>query len=153
MLPFWSSPIPHGYVGWGKSTQLGSSLGLMIGAKLARPDHLCVAVMGEAAFGMIGMDLETAARHRLPILVVLLRNGLMGGYSRHHPVATERFAIDRLTGDYAGVARALGAHAERVEAPRDLIPAFRRAIAATRDGHPALVECVTREERRIPGLA
>lgn len=152
MLPFWRTPIPHGYVGWGKSTQLGSSLGLMIGAKLARPDHLCVAVMGEAAFGMIGMDLETAVRHELPILVVLLRNGIMGGYGQYLPVASERYKVDRLTGDYVGVARALGAHAQRVETPADLVPAFQRAIAATRDGKAALVECWTREERRIPGL-
>jgi acetolactate synthase-1/2/3 large subunit len=153
MLPFWKTPIPHGYVGWGKSTQLGSGLGLMMGAKLARPDHLCIAVMGEAAFGMVGMDFETAARHELPILVVLFRNGIMGGYGQYLPLASERFAVDRLTGDYVGVARALGGHAERVEAARDLVPAFQRAIAATREGKPALVECVTREERRIPGLS
>ncbi|MDQ0392955.1 thiamine pyrophosphate-requiring protein [Labrys monachus] len=152
MLPFWKTPIPHGYVGWGKSTQLGSGLGLMIGARLARPDHLCIAVMGEAAFGMVGMDFETATRHQLPIMVVLFRNGIMGGYGQYLPQASERFGVDRLTGDYVGVARALGGHAERVEAPRDLVPAFRRAIAAIEEGRPALVECVTREERRIPGL-
>jgi thiamine pyrophosphate-dependent acetolactate synthase large subunit-like protein len=151
MLPFWKTPIPHGYVGWGKSTQLGSGLGLMIGAKLARPDHLCISVMGEAAFGMVGMDFETAVRHELPILVVMFRNGIMGGYGRYLPIAKERYGVDRLTGDYAGVARALGGHAERVEAAHDLIPAFQRAIAATKEGKPALVECITREELRIAG--
>ena len=153
MVPFWETLIPHGYVGWGKSTQLGSSLGLMMGAKLARPDHLVVAVMGEAAFGMVGMDFETSARCGLPILVVLLRNGIMGGYSQYLPIATARYAIERLTGDYVGVARALGGHAERVEAAAGLVPAFRRAIAAVEDGRPALVECVTREECRIPGTS
>ena len=153
MVPFWETLIPHGYVGWGKSTQLGSSLGLMMGAKLARPDHLTVAVMGEAAFGMVGMDFETSARCGLPILVVLLRNGIMGGYSQYLPIATARYAIERLTGDYVGVARALGGHAERVEAAAGLVPAFRRAIAAVEDGRPALVECVTREECRIPGTS
>lgn len=152
MVPFWETLVPHGYVGWGKSTQLGSSLGLMMGAKLAQRDRLAVAVMGEAAFGMVGMDLETAARAGVPILVVLLRNGIMGGYSQYLPVAVERYAIERLTGDYVGVARALGAHAERVEEPGGLVPAFRRAVAAVEDGRPALVECITREEKRIPGM-
>lgn len=152
MVPFWKTPIPHGYVGWGKSTQLGSSLGLMIGAKLAKPDHLCVAVMGEAAFGMVAMDFETAVRHELPILVCLLRNGIMGGYGQYMPTATGRFAANELTGHYSNVAKALGGHAERVERAGDLIPAFQRAIAATKEGKAALVECITREEPRVAGV-
>lgn len=91
--------------------------------------------------------------HADATVVGLIRNGVMGGYGQCLPVAIERYQVDRLTGDDVGVACALGSDAERVEAPRDLVPSFRRAIAATEEGRPALVECWTREERRMAGLS
>ena len=48
--------------------------------RLARPDWLAVNIMGDAAFGMIGMDFETAVRAPIPILTIVMNNGLMGGY-------------------------------------------------------------------------
>ena len=66
-LPFFEAIAPRGYIGWGKSTQLGYGLGITMGAKLAEPKKLCVNVMGDAAIGMTGMDFETAARERIPI--------------------------------------------------------------------------------------
>ena len=64
VLPFYEAITPHGYIGWGKSTQLGYGLGLILGAKMAAPEKLAVNIMGDAAFGMAGMDFETAARER-----------------------------------------------------------------------------------------
>ena len=81
LLPFWESPVPSGYTGWGKSTPLGASLGFAMGAKLARPEKTTVAFMGNAAFGMVGMDFETAVRENIPILVVLMNNFVLGGTS------------------------------------------------------------------------
>jgi len=49
LSPFWQTKAPLTYIGWGKSTQLGYGLGLAMGAKLARPDKLCINVMGDAA--------------------------------------------------------------------------------------------------------
>jgi acetolactate synthase-1/2/3 large subunit len=76
----------------------------------------------------------------------------MGGYTRHHPIATRTHGINRQGGRYADVARAMGAAAERVEAVAELEPALRRAIAATEDGRPALVEVMTREEPQFPHI-
>lgn len=152
VLPFYVAPVPHGYLGWGKSTQLGTGLGLAIGAKLARPDFTAVNIMGEAAFGMVGMDFETSVRCGLPILTIVFRNGIMGGYGSYLPVATARYGIDRLGGNYADIGRALGGYAERVEKVAELAPALRRCLAATHDGQAALLEVITREEKRIPGL-
>ena len=90
MVPFYETLIPNGYIGWGKSTQLGYSLGLMMGAKLAAPDRLAINVMGDAAFGMSGLDLETAVREKIPILTIVLNNSALGGYEKHMPVATEQ---------------------------------------------------------------
>src|SRR5262245_34013997 len=153
LAPFWETLTPRGYLGWGKSTQLGSSLGFALGAKLARPDHLVIHFLGDTAFGMCGMDLETAARERIPILTVLVNNGLMGGYGRHIPVASERYRSRYLSGDYAKVAEGLGVAVESVTEPSQIVPALQRAIRATgfggEPGRPALVEFITREETRL----
>jgi thiamine pyrophosphate-dependent acetolactate synthase large subunit-like protein len=146
IVPFYESIVPHGYIGWGKSTQLGTGLGLAMGARLARPDWLSVNVMGDAAFGMAGMDLETAVRCRIPILTMVLNNGLMGGYTEYMPDAVARYDAHRLGGDYRAVATSLGAYAERVDAPGELRGALERCIACVESGRPALLEAMTHEE-------
>ena len=146
IVPFYETIVPRGYLGWGKSTQLGTGFGLALGARLARPDRLAVNIMGDAAFGMIGMDFETAVRTPIPIVTIVMNNGLMGGYGEWMPDAVARFSSSRLGGDYAGVARALGSHAEHVREPAELRPALERCIACVGDGRPALLEVMTHEE-------
>ena len=141
---------PRGYLGWGKSTQLGTGLGIALGAKLAFPDKTVVNIMGDLAFGTVGMEVETAVRERLPIMTVILNNSVMGGYGHHMPNASERFGSNRLSGSYAKVAEALGAHAERVEQPGAVRSALERAIAATRNGQPAVLEMITKEDPVYP---
>jgi acetolactate synthase-1/2/3 large subunit len=150
VVPFFEALTPLGYLGWGKSTPLGSGLGLAMGAKLAKPDWLAVNFMGDSSFGMVGMDVETGVRCGIPVLTIVFNNGRMGGYTRHHPVATRTHGIHLQTGRYADVAQALGAAGERVEHVADLEPALLRAIAATQDGQSALVEVMTREEPEFP---
>ncbi len=145
-LPFYEAISPHGYIGWGKSTQLGYGLGLIMGAKMAAPEKLAINIMGDAAFGMAGMDFETAARERIPILTIMFNNSALGGYEKHMPVATERFKTKFLTGDYVKVAEGLGGYGEKVEDPADIIPAIQRAQKETEAGKPALLEIITREE-------
>ena len=149
-LTMYEAIAPRGYLGWGKSTQLGTGLGMALGAKLAQPDKTVVNIMGDLAFGTVGMEVETAVRERLPIITVILNNSVMGGYGHHMPTASERFGANRLSGSYAGVAAALGAHAERVERPDDVVPAILRAMEATRDGTPAVLEMITKEEPVYP---
>jgi acetolactate synthase-1/2/3 large subunit len=146
ILPFYEATVPRGYIGWGKSTQLGYGYGLAMGAKLAAPEKLVVNVMGDAAFGMVGMDVETANRERIGVLTIILNNSALGGYEKSMPVATERYRTKFLTGNYAQVAAGLGAHSERVERPADLGPAIARAREATQNHRPAVVEVITREE-------
>ena len=138
--------VRRGYMGWGKSTQLGTGLGLAMGARLALPDWLSVNVMGDAAFGMVGMDFETAVRCRIPILTIVLNNGLMGGYGEYMPDAVKAHAANRLTGDYTGVAKALGGYAERVTLAGDLAPAIERCAKSVKAGQAALLEVITCEE-------
>lgn len=148
LVPFWKPIKPRGYLGWGKSTQLGYGLGLALGAKLAAPEKQVINIMGDAAFGMAGLDLETAARAEIPILTVVLNNGVMTHYDAYMPYASDRFGSNELGGAYALVAEGLGAHAQKVTTPDQLAPAIKRALAANQSGKPALIEVMTKAEER-----
>ena len=149
-VPFWPADTPHSYIGWGKSTQLGYGLGLALGAKLAAPDRQVVNVMGDAAFGMAGLDIETAARARIGIMTVVLNNGVMTHYDSYLPYSSERYGTNALGGEYAKIAEGLGAHAEVVTTPDQLGPAIRRAAQVNRAGRPALIEAKTKIEEEVP---
>ena len=149
MCPFWSTDTPNSYIGWGKSTQLGYGLGLALGAKVAAPEKLVINVMGDAAFGMAGLDIETAVRSEIPILTVVLNNGIMTHYNQNMPYASEHWDSDKLSGDYAKVAESLGAFAETVVTPDQLPGAIARAIAATKEGRPALLQTMTCGEETV----
>ena len=107
MTPFWESTAPLTYIGWGKTTQLGYGLGLAMGAKLARPDHLCINVWGDAAIGFTGMDLETAARERIPILSILFNNFSMAIEIPIMPVSQAKYGSTDISGNYADMATGL----------------------------------------------
>ena len=96
IMPFYKASIPHSYIGWGKTTHLGFGIPLMIGAKLAHPDKFCLNLMGDGAFGMSGLDIETASRARVPITTVLLNNGGMATYPGGFPVAQERYGVSHM---------------------------------------------------------
>ena len=149
IVPFWPVTTPRGYIGWGKSTQLGYGLGLALGAKMAEPDKTVINIMGDAAFGMAGMDIETAARSNIGTLTIVLNNGVMTHYYDHFPHATEHWGSNRLGGEYAKVAEGLGAYAERVDSPDEVSPAIRRALEATQNNQPAVLEMMTKEEENI----
>lgn len=149
LVPFWKSTTPHSYIGWGKSTQLGYGLGLVMGAKLVHPEKLCINVWGDAAIGFTGTDLETAARDRIPILSILLNNEAMAIELPIMPVATEKFRATDISGDYAAFARSLGCHGERVTQADEIVPALKRALAAIEAGQPALVEFITEKETQF----
>ena len=149
MSPFWQSVAPLTYIGWGKTTQLGYGLVLAMGAKLAKPDHLCVNVWGDAAIGFTGMDFETAVRERIPILSVLFNNFSMAIEIPIMPVSTEKFRSTDISGHYADMAKAFGGYGERVETPDQIIPAIQRGIQKTQEGVPALLEFITAKETQI----
>jgi acetolactate synthase-1/2/3 large subunit len=151
--PFYEATVPGSYIGWGKTTQLGSGLGFALGAKLARPEATVVNLMGEAAFGMVGIDFETAVRCDLPILTVVMRNNVLGGYAASMPVATKKYGANRMSGGYAPIAQALGGYGECVTAPAALRGALLRGLDHVGRGQAALIEVVTHEEPRLPGLS
>ncbi len=147
--PFWNSTDPMTYIGWGKTTQLGMGLGLAMGAKLARPDKLCMNLWGDAAIGFTGMDFETAVRERIPILSILLNNFSMAIELKVMPISTEKYRSTDISGNYADMAKAFGGYGERVTSPGDIRAAVRRGIEQTQAGKPALLEFITSKETRV----
>jgi acetolactate synthase I/II/III large subunit len=145
LLPFWETTASHSYMGWGKSTQLGYGLGLVMGAKLAAPDKLCINVMGDSSFGMTGLDIETAARNRIPILTIVFNNGIMAAERSVLKISTQKYGALDVGGNYAKVAEGLGVASRRVEKPADIVPAIKGAVDVVNGGAPYLLEFVVKE--------
>ena len=145
LSPFWMATRPRNYIGMGGMAAMGWSMGATVGAKLGRQDHLVFNVIGDASFGMVGMEIETAVRMGLPTLTVLLNNGGTGGGL----MAMDRAnaappSMAELGGNFSLVAQGLGAYSERVEDPNEITPALRRGIQATESGQAALIEVIIR---------
>jgi len=68
------------------------------------------------------------------------------------PIATQKYGANRMSGGYAPIAQALGGYGECITSPADLRPGLLRAFARVRAGQAALIEVVTHEEPRLPGL-
>ena len=147
IMPFYRSNGPRTYLGWGKSHGLGTGLGLVIGAKLAAPDKVCVNFMGDAAFGMTGLDFETAVRSNLPIITVVLNNSTMAVETRAMEDSHRLYNSRDLGGNYADMGRAMGGYAERIEDPSEVSAAFQRARRVTEEeGRAVLLEFITSAE-------
>ncbi|WP_435067440.1 thiamine pyrophosphate-requiring protein [Haloplanus sp. C73] len=131
MAAFFNVTEPLSYLGWGKTTQLGYGMGLMMGAKLAKPEKTCVHVMGDGAIGMVGMDFETAVREDIPIIAIVLNNFEMASYDTP------------FSGNYAEFAESMGGYGERVEDPAEISDAIERAVQKNEEGTPVLLEFLT----------
>ena len=128
---------------------LGAGFGQALGAKLAHPDRQVCLLLGDGAFGFSGLELDTLARHDVPVVAVVGNNGIWA--LEHHPmkflygysVAAEL----RPETPYEKVAEALGCHSELVREPGELVPALERAFES---GRPALVNVLTDPEVVYP---
>ncbi len=147
LAPFYRATTPRGYLGWGKSHGLGTGLGLIIGAKLASPGKIAINIMGDAAFGMVGLDFETAVRNKIPIITMVFNNFGLAVNTEGMPVSHQRYRARDTIGNYAEMGRAMGGYAERVENPAEIVPAIQRAVKANREEErPALLEFITKQE-------
>lgn len=123
----------------GKFGGIGPAIPFAIAAKVARPARRCVAFLGDGTFGFHGLELDTAVRFQLPVVVVV---GNDAGWSaeRHRQKAVygedRAVAADLLLTRYDKVAEGLGCHGEFVERPEQLRPALERAFSS---GKPACV--------------
>ncbi|MBI4310714.1 MAG: thiamine pyrophosphate-requiring protein [Chloroflexi bacterium] len=148
MVPFYTAGAPHSYIGWGKTTHLGYGIPLMIGAKMAFPDKFCLNFMGDGAFGMSGLDIETSVRAGVPITTVVLNNGIMATYPGGFPTAKAKFGTTLMTGDYAKIAEGLGAVGITVTQPSEVAGAIRKAQQLNASGKTVLIDIHTNLEAR-----
>jgi thiamine pyrophosphate-dependent acetolactate synthase large subunit-like protein len=153
IMPFYTSTVPHSYIGWGKTTHLGYGIPLMIGAKLANPDKFCLNFMGDGAFGMSGLDIETSVREGAPITTVVLNNGGMATYPGGYPVANELFGTTRMGGDYAKLAEGMGAVGITVTRPGEVANAIKQAMKLNAGGRTVLLDIHTNLEARRSNFA
>jgi thiamine pyrophosphate-dependent acetolactate synthase large subunit-like protein len=148
IMPFYTATVPHSYIGWGKTTHLGYGIPLMIGTKLAKPEKFCLNFMGDGAFGMSGLDIETSVRAGAPITTIVLNNGGMATYPGGYPVARETFAVTTMTGDYAKIAEGLGAVGITVTRPEEIAPALQKAQRLNAEGRTVLLDIHSNLEAR-----
>lgn len=126
-------PGPLGCIG------VGTSFG--IGAALACPGRTVAVLTGDGAFGFNAMEIDTAVRHHVPVLVVVANNGAWQIEVHDQSTTHGKVIGTRLQhADYAGMARAFGAHGERVANAEELPRALDRALAALKSGRPALLD-------------
>jgi thiamine pyrophosphate-dependent acetolactate synthase large subunit-like protein len=117
---------------------MGVGMPFGVGAKVAKPDTPVVVLHGDGAFGLNGMELDTAIRHRIPLLVVISLNGGWTGDAERKKPGRE-LGYTR----FDQMAVAFGGHGEYVERPEDIRPALERAQAAVDAGRTAVVNVVT----------
>jgi acetolactate synthase I/II/III large subunit len=130
----WVDPGPFGC--------LGSGIGYALAAKLARPERQVVLMLGDGAFGFSGMELDTLARHGIPVVAVMGNNGIWA-LEKHPMEAIYGYSVVaelRPETRYDLVAEALGCHGELVSTPDELRPALERAFES---GKPSLVNVLT----------
>jgi acetolactate synthase-1/2/3 large subunit len=114
-----------------------------IAASLACPDRTVAVVTGDGAFGFNAMEIDTAARHQAPVLIVVANNGSWAIEVRDQQESHGKVVGTRLQfADHAAMARAFGLHAERVERAEDLPGAIERALAH----RPALLDVLVSPE-------
>ena len=114
-----------------------------VAASLARPHQTVVVATGDGAFGFNAMEVDTAVRHKAPVLIVVANNGSWSIEVRDQQETHGKVVGTRLQyADHAAMARAFGMHGERVEKAADLPAAIARALA----NRPALLDVVVTPE-------
>lgn len=129
---------------------LGVGLPFALAAKLARPKKRVLALLGDGAFGITAMELDTLVRHKAPVVAVIgndgawaqIRGPQVGLYGAARAVATSLGDVTR----YDEMARGLGCHGELVDDPAEIQPAIERAF---RSRKPALVNVLVDPESNV----
>ncbi|HEY2318297.1 MAG TPA: thiamine pyrophosphate-dependent enzyme [Solirubrobacteraceae bacterium] len=145
------------YRRWG--TQLAPQSGAMgygipaaIAAQLVHPDRRVVAFAGDGCFQMCGQELATMVAEDLPVIVVVANNGMLGTIRMHQERRFPRrvIATDLVNPRFDELARAYGAHGERVERAEDVLGAVQRARDSRR---PALIELICDPDALTPSTS
>jgi acetolactate synthase I/II/III large subunit len=132
-----------------RSGSMGYGVAAAVAAKLVHPDRVALCFTGDGDFVMSSPELATAVQHELPIVILLIDNGMYATIRMHQERAFPGRVVgtDLVNPDFAALARAYGAHGERVERTEDFEAAFERALSS---GRPAVLELPVDPERISP---
>jgi thiamine pyrophosphate-dependent acetolactate synthase large subunit-like protein len=125
--------VPGHRINAGANGCMGVAVPYGLGAKMAKPDTQVIVLSGDGSFGMNGMEMDTAVRHNIPVIVVVSNNG---GWAAVGGMAGRDLGFTR----YDKMCEVIGCHGEYVEKPADIRPALERAAAS---GKPAVVNVIT----------
>jgi thiamine pyrophosphate-dependent acetolactate synthase large subunit-like protein len=139
--------VPGHRLNSGPFGTMGVGLPFGLGAKLAKPDKQVIVVHGDGSFGLNAMELDTAVRHNIPVLVVISLNG---GWTADP--AGDKPGRNLGYTRFDKMAETLGCYGEYVERPEDIRPALERAQAEVDRGRLALVNVVTDHRARAGTL-
>jgi acetolactate synthase-1/2/3 large subunit len=136
---YWDVRVPGAHLSLTNLGPMGGAIPMAIGAKLARPERPMVIATGDGCMLMHGMELHTAAREGLPVIVALMNNGSYGNiWYRARAMGPGPEALTDITGiDWVGFARSMGGDGETVAEPAEIGAAARRALEA---GGPYLLD-------------
>ncbi|RYE02906.1 MAG: thiamine pyrophosphate-binding protein [Sphingomonadales bacterium] len=122
------------------SGSMGYGLPAGVLAKRQYPDRIVVTIAGDGDYLMNGQEFSTAVHHGIPLIVLVIDNGIYGTIRMHQEKTFPGrvSATDLTSPDFAMLARAYGGHGETVTTTDEFAPAFERALAS---GKPAIVHC------------
>lgn len=131
------------------SGSMGYGVPAAVAAKRTQPQKMVIAFAGDGCFLMSGQEFATAVQYDLPIIVVVIDNGMYGTIRMHQEreYPSRVVATELRNPDFAAYARAFGGHGETVLKTSDFIGAFERARSS---GKPSIIHCKTSPEALTP---
>ncbi len=140
---------PRTFLSSGGLGTMGYGLGACIGAKMGKPDKICVNIAGDGCFRMNMNELATASRYDIPIIQIVINNHVLGMVRQWQTLFYgQRYSQTVLSDkvDFCKVAEGLGCEAIRVTKKEEVAPAIEKAIAQK---GPVLIECVIPEDDKV----
>ncbi len=140
---------PRTFLSSGGLGTMGYGLGACIGAKMGRPDKICINIAGDGCFRMNMNELATASRYQIPIVQVVINNHVLGMVRQWQTLFYEKRYSQTVLNDYVDfcmVAKGLGCEAIRVTKKEEVEAAIKTAIESKK---PTLIECVIPEDDKV----
>lgn len=140
---------PRTFLSSGGLGTMGYGLGACIGAKMGRPDKICINIAGDGCFRMNMNELATASRYNIPIVQVVINNHVLGMVRQWQTLFYgKRYSQTVLNDgvDFCMVAKGLGCEAIRVTKKEEVADAVRKAIALNK---PVLLDCIIPEDDKV----
>ncbi len=146
---FYRYTEPRTFLTSGGLGTMGYGLGACIGAKVGRPDKICVNIAGDGCFRMNLNELATASRYNIPIIQIVINNHVLGMVRQWQTLFYgKRYSQTILTDkvDFVKVSEGLGCEAIRITKREEVAPAIEKAIALKK---PVVIECVIEEDDKV----